>query len=81
MEFTIRSRKHGPITFWMNGDEGYVSINRPGRPGQLGDQICDGGSYGGSTIRATSDNFEQVCRRWHKQRMAKIAAYNEDYLK
>lgn len=79
MEFTINSRKHGKISFWMNGNAGYVFLQSEGRPGQLGEQICEGGSFMGSTISANAENFEKVCRRWHKQHLAEIAEYDFGY--
>ncbi len=44
-------------------------MNLNGQPGQLGNQICDGGSTMGNTISYGGDDeahFERICRNWWK---------------
>lgn len=67
----IKSRKTGEeFSFWMNGDAGYIYLERPGLPGCLGSQICQGGGFSGSTLRADSEaDFENTCRRWYRAHM------------
>lgn len=55
--FVIKSRIHGVQLFTMpKADGGYIWRN--------GKQICVGGRSTGSTIRATPESFERVCRKW-----------------
>lgn len=62
---TIHSRKlNRDITFSLIGDYVYVDLN--GKEGCLGKQICKGGYLMGSTIQATDENFERVCKNWFK---------------
>jgi hypothetical protein len=75
MEITIKSRKlQRKFTFFKtSGRHGYV-YDSTYQPGTLGRQICNGGFYGGSTITASDENFEAVCRRWLR---AHVATTNE----
>lgn len=67
-ELVIKSRKTGEnFSFWMNDNGGYIFLESPGRPGTLGHQICVGGQFTGSTLRASSESsFISVCRRWYR---------------
>lgn len=66
-ELTITSRKTGEtFTFWMPTDGGFIWRTYPGRPGTLGEQICQGGSMMGFTLSATPETFERVCRNWYR---------------
>jgi hypothetical protein len=69
MHTTINSRIYGPQTFWMPDTGGYIRLERGANHGTLGTQICEGGGFRGATLCATPDTFEQVVRRWWKQRM------------
>jgi hypothetical protein len=72
-ELTINSRKTGEtFSFWMPSSGGYVHRVYPGRPGTLGDQIC---RDGGSTISATPETFEKVCRNWYRAQMRDFDKY------
>jgi len=82
MRFTIKSRKHGPQTFWANAKEGsfassYVYLEDRG-PGTTGSQICEGGGFRGSTVtcNGTEKGLERVARRWWKQYMASDDDYD-----
>ena len=79
MIHTIKTRTHGTVTFFMNGDGGYVYLETANRSGTLGKQICVGGDFTGSTISATPETFAKVCRKWHKQRLAACAEYDMPY--
>lgn len=79
MQFKIRCEEHGMISFWINGDAGYVFLESPDKPGQLGRQIAKGGDFMGSMLLATAETMEAVCRRWHKQRLQIIAKSGEEY--
>jgi len=77
--FTINSRAHGQISFFMPNGGGYVRLESSGKPGTLGKQLCAGGDFMGSTISATPETFERACRRWHKQRLAAIREFGMEY--
>lgn len=66
MRFTINSTKVGEREFFMPDNGGYIRVVTNERPGTLGKQICRGGGFMGNTLTATPENFEDVCRRWHK---------------
>lgn len=71
MEMTIKSRKTGEaFTFWMPANGGYVHLSTKDRPGALGDQICKGGKFLGSTISSTEGSFEADCRKWYRDYMS-----------
>ena len=66
MEFTINSKKYGPVTFSRPGPY-YIYVNLNGKSGILGQQICDYGCLLGSAIGTThndQEDFERICRRW-----------------
>jgi hypothetical protein len=75
MKFTINSKKLGrTITFSMPGAL-YIFVDLNGKPGTLGNQICEGGYLNGSAIvlgREDPDGdddqarFETICRRWYR---------------
>lgn len=49
---------------------GYVYCDRgkPEKVGTLGDQICEGGQWGGATISApTQETFERAVKDWFRQ--------------
>lgn len=78
--FTIKSREHGEITFFVRSnsggsDSGYVFLGT----GTDGKQICEGGDFMGSTLSATPDTLEKVARKWHKQRMKVCREYGMKY--
>jgi hypothetical protein len=68
MELTIKSRKlNKTFKFFKNyGPHQYI-FDSTHKPGCLGRQICVGGYYGGSTLTASDETFEAVCRRWYRQ--------------
>ena len=65
--FTINTRKHGEVTFQARDEGGYVRVT-----GAKWDhrQICDGGSFGGSTVTADEKTLEAKARRWWKSYLA-----------
>ena len=72
MRFTIKSRKlKMNFDFFLAKDGGYVRLESPGKSGTLGIQICDGGSFMGSTITSTEKAFPTVCRKWYRQYIKK----------
>ena len=73
MELTIKSRTEGTFSFWMNDTGGYIFLESDEKPGTLGQQICKGGYFSGSTLRATPDTFEKVCRNWYRGYMKHLA--------
>jgi len=66
MELKINSRKLGKTLTFSRPGQDYVYVDLNGKPGTLGNQICHGGDLMGSTIMATENNFETVCRRWYR---------------
>jgi hypothetical protein len=77
--FTINSKKHGEISFFMPNNGGYIRLESSGKNGTLGAQICSGGKFIGNTISATEASFEETCKKWHRQRMSAIKEYDENY--
>jgi len=73
MEITIKSRKLKQefVFFKPTGNDSYV-YDATYKPGTLGKQLCQNGEYNGATLTANNDNFETVCRRWLRARVAKI---------
>lgn len=73
---TIKSRKTGEIfEFWMSDSGGYIRLISEKRAGVLGCQICENGLFMGSTLEATPENFESVCRNWYRAHMKKRNLY------
>jgi hypothetical protein len=71
MKTTINTRNHGAVTFSRPGRE-YVYVDLNGKPGTLGNQICDGGHLSGSTKTFMGDDqeaFDKFCRNWWSQYM------------
>lgn len=73
MELTIKSRTEGTFNFWMNEAGGYIFLESDGKPGTLGQQICKGGYFSGSTLSATPETFGKVCRNWYRGYMKHLA--------
>ena len=69
MNFTINSKKLGRTIVFSIPGSAYIYADLNGKPGTLGEQICSGGSVGGSTLAYHGDDqaeFEAICRRWYK---------------
>lgn len=68
--FVIKTRceDHGALEFFVPDQGGYVRLERAGRPGTLGDQICYGGDFRGSTITATPETLASEARKWWRAR-------------
>ncbi|WP_318370465.1 hypothetical protein [Enterobacter sp.] len=67
MELKIKSRKNGEVfSFWMGSGGGYIHLQGKGNPGNLGRQICRGGSFVGSALTATPETFDKVVRNWYR---------------
>jgi len=67
METTINSRNHGVVTFFCPRNGGYIWVDLNGKPGTLGNQICDSGHLSGSTESYNGNDdkqFDRVCRKW-----------------
>jgi hypothetical protein len=68
--FTINTRNHGPKTFFVPDNGGYVRLESAGRQhGTLGSQICYGGGFRGNTVTADRDTLETVARKWWKDHL------------
>lgn len=76
-ELTIKQRSTGTeYRFWMPSQGGYVHLDTTGsKPGTLGEQICRGGRVSGSTLSATPETFEKVCRNWYRAYVRRHAAH------
>ena len=68
----IKTRQEGEMSFWCKADGGYVWLERPGKPGTMGDQICEGGGFRGSTLSASEKTLGYVARKWLRQRRARM---------
>lgn len=67
-----KTRTEGEFTFWCPNGGGYVRLETEGRPGTLGQQICEGGRLMGSTLDATEATLGDVARKWLRQRRARM---------
>lgn len=69
MKLEINSRKLGrTLTFSRSGSH-YVYVDINNQPGTLGEQICHGGSFRGSTVEYSGDDqeeFNKICRNWYR---------------
>ena len=76
MNYSIKSRKLGTTyTFYMPSDGGYVYLESKGACGTLGQQLTRGG---GSTIRATPDTFQAVCKNWYRRHLKYMSDFGEE---
>ena len=68
MELTIKSRKLNAEIKFSRPANYYIYVDLGGKPGTLGNQICDGGRTMGNTIGCSGDQeqFEKICRRWYR---------------
>ena len=66
----IKTRKEGEMSFFCPADGGYVWLESEGRSGTLGQQICEGGEFMGSTLSAREETLGDVARKWLRQRRA-----------
>ena len=66
----IKTRKEGEMSFFCPASGGYVWLESEGRPGTLGQQICEGGGFMGSTLSAKEETLGDVARKWLRQRRA-----------
>ena len=66
----IKTRKEGEMSFFCPADGGYVWLESECRPGTLGQQICEGGGFMGSTLSAREETLSDVARKWLRQRRA-----------
>jgi hypothetical protein len=65
MNYTIKTRKFGALTFWCQDGGGYVYVDINGQHGCLGQQICEGGGFRGNTVY--SKDLPTSAHRWWKQ--------------
>ncbi len=69
MYYSINSRKLGEMVNFSRPGNFYVYVDLNGKPGTLGNQICDGGKMMGSTIGYRGDDdavFATLCKKWWK---------------
>ena len=69
MRYVIKSKiLNRTFEFWANDGKngGYVYLESDGKPGTLGNQICAGGRFTGSTLSATNQTMPRVCRSWYR---------------
>ncbi len=76
MRYTIKSRNEGLFQFWAPDNGGYIRLEAPDHPGTLGQQICAGGHYMGSTLSIRGeynyDQLKQICQKWYRQYRRKM---------
>jgi hypothetical protein len=66
MRKTITRKSTGrTFDFWMRDGGGYVWLEFPNKPATMGQQICNGGHFMGSTMSATPETFNKKCRNWY----------------
>lgn len=74
MQLTIKSRKlRQKFEFFKSSGDSYIFLESNNRPGILGQQICRGGHFTGSTIAASDAGFESACRRWYRAHVSQYA--------
>lgn len=69
MDLIIRSKKLGKtFEFWAPDAGGYIRLVSDNRPGNLGQQICEGGGCSGHTLSCgpSTKSFERICRNWYR---------------
>jgi adenosylmethionine-8-amino-7-oxononanoate aminotransferase len=73
MQTTIKSGGK-TFTFFAPNSGGYVRHETGSASGTLAQQICDGGTYLGNTLRcgATEESLKKVARGWLRQRTRKM---------
>lgn len=76
MKTTITTRNHGNITFFRPNSGGYIWADLNGKPGTLGEQICQGGSTRGDCLSSHGGEaqFRALCRKWWAARLKSIRA-------
>lgn len=68
MRYTIKPRQGEPLTFWAPDNGGYIRLESNGRSGTLGQQICTGGGFTGSTLSAWNFvELKEIVQQWYKQ--------------
>lgn len=74
MEMEIKSRKlNRTFTFWkIEGGDHFIYLVTPERPGILGRQICEGGTFYGHTISANDNRFKTACLKWYRARVRNV---------
>lgn len=69
MELTIKSRKLDETLVFHKRPDGHHYImlwSARSNHCPSGPQICQGGGFMGSTLAASDEGFEAVCRRWYR---------------
>ena len=66
MRTAIKTKSGHTYSFWMPNSGGYVRLEGKNAEGTLAPQICTGGGFTGSTVSATPESFERVCKKWVK---------------
>lgn len=75
MHLVIKSRKLKREVTFSRPSGYYIFVDLNGKPGTLGQQICEGGSTMGSPIGYSGESqieFNAICRSW-------FDAYLRDY--
>lgn len=82
MQLTIKSRKlNRNFEFWAPDSGGYIFLESEGRPASLGQQICQGGGFTGSTLSARSpEDFEAQCRAWYRAHLRAVPDWHWRYV-
>lgn len=75
MEYTINSKKLGKKITFSSQNSGYIFVDTNGKPGLLGDQICQGGKFTGPTLFHIGEDeelFKKICKRWYKKHVSNL---------
>lgn len=56
----------GALSFWAPEGGGYIRLERIGKPGTLGMQICERGGFSGNTLSCGKGErgFRSLCCKW-----------------
>lgn len=72
MRYTLKRKSGELLEFWAPSNGGYIRLESPGRPGTLGQQICQGGGFLGSTLTAyTEADLKAQAQKWNRQNKAR----------
>lgn len=75
MEMKIYSRKYKKtFNFYMDSNGGYVYLCNLINSYNM-KQICKGGGFTGSTLTATPETFDRICRGWYNAHCKNVLTF------
>lgn len=74
MELEIKSKFGVTFRFWWNNGHVYVDNNSE-QVYIRGSLLCEGGRLQGSVVKANTETFKEVCRKWYRDHMRRHRKY------